>query len=163
MLISDLKMSDLNRVVLVGRLVRDPEIRATQKGVPVCRFTLASNRYVGREESEKKEEVGFFDCVAYGRLGELISRHVTKGRRLGIDGSLRYDSWVQADGQKRTKIQIVVDNFMFLDSQPESLVSEASPVSEPGDLPKILAQPGNNETYEHNPQNVLEKNNDIPF
>ncbi len=114
-------MSDLNRVVLVGRLTRDPELKSTVNGKFFCRFSLASNRvYFQRDSNEKKEEVGYYDCIAYGKQAETIAKYLGKGRRIGVDGSLRYSTWDGPDGQKRSKVEIQVENFMFLDNKGES-------------------------------------------
>ena len=75
--------NDLNRVLLVGRLTRDPELKSTSSGTVLCRFSLACNRSYYKKEGELQEDVGFFDCVAWGKAAEIISKYVTKGRRLG--------------------------------------------------------------------------------
>lgn len=107
--------NDINRVILVGRLTRDPELKSTNSGSYFCRFTLASNRSIYRKDQDPKEEVGFFDCVAWGKQAEIISKYVQKGRRVGIDGSLRFSSWENTEGKKQSKIEIFVENFQFLD------------------------------------------------
>lgn len=128
-------MSDLNRVVLVGRLTRDPELKSTATGKFFCRFSLASNRiYFLRDSNEKKEEVGYYDCVAFGKTAETISKYLGKGRRIGVDGSLRYSTWEGPDGQKRSKVEIQVENFMFLDSKGEG-GSSAGGMSQGGQSP----------------------------
>lgn len=113
-------VSDINRVVLVGRLTRDPELKSTSTGSFYCRFTLASNNSIyNRETKESREEVGFFDCVAWGGLAEVISKYVTKGRRVAVDGSLRFSSWEDSEGKKQSKVNVKVDNFQFLESKPQ--------------------------------------------
>ena len=107
--------NDINRVILVGRLTRDPELKSTNSGSYFCRFTLASNRSIYRKDQDPKEEVGFFDCVAWGKQAEVISKYVQKGRRVGIDGSLRFSSWENAEGKKQSKVEVFVENFQFLD------------------------------------------------
>ena len=107
--------NDINRVILVGRLTRDPELKSTNSGSYFCKFTLASNRSIYRKDQEPKEEVGFFDCVAWGKQAEVISKYVQKGRRVGIDGSLRFSSWENAEGKKQSKVEVFVENFQFLD------------------------------------------------
>ncbi|MDH5719985.1 MAG: single-stranded DNA-binding protein [Spirochaetia bacterium] len=114
--------NDINRVVLVGRLTRDPELKSTNTGNYFCRFTLASNRSFYKKEGdnrELKEEVGFFDCVAWGKLAEIISKYLQKGRRLGVDGSLRFSSWENTEGKKQSKVEVFVENFQFLDAKGE--------------------------------------------
>ncbi|MCX7632997.1 MAG: single-stranded DNA-binding protein [Turneriella sp.] len=108
---------DINRVVLVGRLTRDPELRSTNTGNYFCRFTLASNRVVyNRQTGESREEVGFFDCVAWNRTAELVHKYLQKGRRVCVDGSLRFSSW-EHEGKKMSRVEINVDNLQFLDAR----------------------------------------------
>lgn len=105
--------SDINRVVLVGRFVRDPELRHTPSGTPVTDFTIASNRtYI--VNSERKEEVSFIRCTAWAKGAEIIAEYCKKGHRIGLDGRLRQHSWEDQSGNKRSSIEVVVDNFQFL-------------------------------------------------
>lgn len=109
-------MANLNRVLLIGRLTRDPEQRTIQSGNTVCSFGLAVNRtYTRRDSGEKVEETTFVDCEAWGRSAETITRYVSKGRQLFVEGRLKFDSW-ERDGQRRSKLSVVVENFQFLDS-----------------------------------------------
>lgn len=113
-------MADINRVIIIGRLTRDPELKSTNTGKFFCRFSIASNRfYSNRETGERKEEVGYFDCIAFGKPAETISKYLAKGRRIGIDGSLKYSSWDTPEGQKRSKVEVLVDGFQFLDAKGE--------------------------------------------
>jgi len=109
--------NDINRVVLVGRLCAAPELKSTNGGSYLCRFTLASNRTIFVKDGENKEEVGFFPCVAWGKLAEIISKYAQKGRRVGVDGSLRFSAWDNAEGKRQSKIEIFVENFQFLDAK----------------------------------------------
>ena len=120
--------NDLNRVILIGRLTRDPELKSTSGGSYFCRFSLASNRTIyNKQTNESKEEVGFFDCVAWGRSAELIQKYLQKGRRIAIEGSLRWSSWENAEGKKMSKTEIFVESFQFLDSKgAEPSSSDAS-------------------------------------
>ena len=113
--------SDLNKVILIGRLTRDPELRHTPNGAPVASFSIANNRtYV--TGGEKKEMVSFFNCVAWNKLAELVSQYCKKGHRVGIEGRLQQRSWDDQEGNKRSTVEVVVDNVQFLtprDSQSE--------------------------------------------
>lgn len=110
-------MANLNRVLLIGRLTRDPEQRTIQSGTTVTSFGLAVNRtYTRRDSGEKVEETTFVDCEAWGRQAETIARYVSKGRQLFVEGRLKFDTW-ERDGQRRSKLSVVVENFQFLDSQ----------------------------------------------
>jgi single-strand DNA-binding protein len=105
--------SDLNRVILIGRLVRDPELRYTQGGASVSSFSIANNRtYV--TGGEKKEYTSFFSCVAWGKMGEVIVQYCKKGHRIGIEGRLQQRQWDDQEGKKRSTVEVVVENFQFL-------------------------------------------------
>ena len=107
---------DLNRAVLIGRLTRDPEIRYTSAGAAVASFSLASNRvYV--VSGEKKEQVSYFDCIAWTKLGEVITEYCKKGHRIAVEGRLQQTRWDDPDGKKRSRVELVVENFQFLTSK----------------------------------------------
>ena len=117
--------SDLNKAILIGRLTRDPELRYTQSGTSVCSFSVANNRtYVAG--GEKKEQVSFFNCVAWAKTGEVIAEYCKKGQRIGIEGRLQQRSWDDQEGKKRQIVEIVVDNFQFL-SPPSEGGAKSSP------------------------------------
>src|SRR5258706_11936364 len=108
-------MTTLNQVVLVGRLVRDPELRYTPQGAAVCEFTLASNRRFTKKDGEKVEEVIFVDTVAWNKLAEVSAEYLKKGRLVALSGSLTQDRWEdEATGQKRSKIRIQANSVQFL-------------------------------------------------
>ena len=112
-------MSDLNRVMLVGRLTRDPEVRYTRGGMPIVNMGLASNyRQKDSASGEWVEKPNFFDVVGFGDRFEKLASNLEKGRRIGIDGTLRWSSW-ETDGQKRSKVEIIADNIQFLDSKSD--------------------------------------------
>ncbi len=109
-------MANLNRVLLIGRLTRDPETRSLPSGSSVVSFGLAVNRvYNNRQSGEKVEETAFIDCEAWARTGETIARYMKKGRQLFVEGRLKFDSW-EREGQRRSKLSVVVENFQFIDS-----------------------------------------------
>ncbi|MEO6867286.1 MAG: single-stranded DNA-binding protein [Gaiellales bacterium] len=112
-------MSDLNRVTLVGRLTRDPEVRYTSGGMPIVNMGLASNyRQKDSASGQWVEKPNFFDVVGFGDRFEKLAANLEKGRRIGIDGSLRWSSW-ETDGQKRSKVEIIADTIQFLDSRQD--------------------------------------------
>ena len=118
--------NDINRVVLVGRLTADPELRKTQGGTSIASFSLANNRSFG-SGGDKKEQVSFFSCVAWGKPGEVIAEHAKKGQMLSIDGRLQQRSWQDKDGGKRSTVEIVVENFQFLSQKKEGGGASTSP------------------------------------
>ena len=107
--------NDINRVFMIGRLTKDPELKYTQGGTAVASLSVANNKTF-TQNNEKKEQVSFFSCVAWGKLGELIAQHCKKGERIGIEGRLQQRSW-EKDGQKRSTVEIVVENFQFLSAK----------------------------------------------
>lgn len=102
-----------NKVTLLGNLTRDPELRTTPNGRSVCSFSLAVNRSWKGADGTTQEAVDFFDCVAWAKAGELISQYTQKGRALLVSGRLQSRSWEQ-DGQKRSKVEVVVEDFNFI-------------------------------------------------
>jgi single-strand DNA-binding protein len=111
-------MASYNKVILLGNLTRDPELRVTPRGTPICQFGLAVNRQYKDESGQLREEVNFLDIEAWGKQGEVISKYLTKGRPLFMEGRLKYDQWEdKTTGQKRSKIKIVLENFQFVGSR----------------------------------------------
>ncbi len=107
-------MADVNRVVLVGRLTRDAELRYTASGLPVCNFAVAVNRR-RKNGDEWVEEASFFDIVLWGRQGESLNQYLVKGKQVAIDGELRQNRWEQ-DGQSRSRVEVVANNIQLLGS-----------------------------------------------
>ena len=106
----------LNHIVIMGRLVRDPELRRTGTGVAVASFTVAVDRdFGGRDGGEK--ETDFIDCVAWRQTGEFVSKYFTKGRMIVVSGRLQIRSWTDKDGNKRHTAEVVADNVYFGDSK----------------------------------------------
>lgn len=107
----------LNKVMLIGNLTRDPELRYTPMGAAVCTIGLATNRTWTTDTGEKKEEVEFHRLVAWNKLAELCSQLLVKGRKIYIEGRLQTRSWTGQDGQQRTTTEIVMDDMIILDSK----------------------------------------------
>ena len=108
-------MANFNKVLLLGNLTRDPELRVTPKGTSVCQFGLAVNRQFKDESGQSREEVTFVDLEAWGKQAETIAKFLTKGRPLFVEGRLKFDQWDdKASGQKRSKLKVVLENFQFL-------------------------------------------------
>lgn len=103
----------INRVILVGRLTADPELRYTQSGVPVASFRIAVDRNFKNSAGER--ETDFINVVAWRKAGELISQYQKKGDMIGIDGSIQSRNYQSQSGENRTAYEVVVDNFQFLD------------------------------------------------
>ena len=110
-------MASYNKVMLMGNLTRDPEVRYTPKGSAVCDIGLAVNRVYSSESGEKVEEVTFVDVVLWGKTAELAGKYLHKGRPVFIEGRLQMDSWEdKATGQKRTRLKVVGEQMQFLGS-----------------------------------------------
>lgn len=108
-------MANLNKVMLIGNLTRDPELRVTPKGTAICTFSLAVNRKFRDESGADREEVTYVDIEAWGKAGENISKYCTKGRPLFVEGRLRLDQWEDKNTkEKRSRMKVVCENFQFL-------------------------------------------------
>jgi single-strand DNA-binding protein len=148
--------SDLNRVILIGRLTRDPELRYTPSGTAVASFSLANNRTYA-VTGEKKDQVSYFDCVAWSKLGEIITEYCKKGHRIAVEGRLQQRRWDDQDGKKRTKVEVVIENFQFLTGkgQGDEFPAETRSASEPN----FESGGSKSSSFEDNPFS----DDDIPF
>lgn len=107
----------LNRIILMGRLTRDPELRKTQSDTPVCSFSLAVDRDY-KKDGEKKE-TDFIDIVAWRATAEFVSKFFTKGRMAVVEGRLQIRDWTDKEGNKRRSAEVIADNVYFGDSKPK--------------------------------------------
>lgn len=104
----------MNRVTLLGNMTRDPEARSTSSGADVCNFGVAHNRKWKAADGSVREEVTFADCEAWGKTAENIAKYLHKGDPILIDGRLRLDKWESKEGEKRSKLVVVVEAFHFV-------------------------------------------------
>lgn len=107
-------MSSFNRVILMGNLTRDPELRHTANDSAVANIGLAVNRRYRTKDGDTKEEVTFVDCEAWGRTAEVIGQYCSKGKPLLVEGRLKLDEWTDQGGQKRKQLRVVIENFQFV-------------------------------------------------
>ena len=112
-------MPNLNKVLLMGRLTREPEMRSTPSGKTVCQFGLAVNRIYNNSNGERQEETTFVDVEAWGRQAETISKYVTKGNPLFIEGRLKLDTWENKEGEKRSRMKVVLENMQLISQRGE--------------------------------------------
>ena len=105
-------MNNLNSILLEGNLVRDPELSYTPNGVPVCKFSIGSNRYY-KQDDELQQEVSFFDITTWSRLAEVCNEYLKKGRGVRVIGRLKQDRWVDGDGKGRSKVYVVAEHVEF--------------------------------------------------
>lgn len=111
-------MSNLNKVLLMGRLTRDPELRYTPQGIPVSEIGLAINRESG-SGNERKKETTFVDVTLWRRQAEVVCEYMKKGSAIFVEGRLSLDTWEAQDGQKRSRLRVVADQFQFVGSKQE--------------------------------------------
>ncbi len=107
---------NLNKVFLMGNLTRDVELKKTPNNMSVANIGLAVNRQY-RTNDETREETTFVDCEAWGRTAEVMGQYLRKGRPVFIEGRLKLDQWQDRDGNNRSKLKVVIDNFQFIDSR----------------------------------------------
>jgi single-strand DNA-binding protein len=133
-------MPSLNKVMLIGKLTRNPELRVTPKGTSICQFSLAINRQFKLESGESREEVLFVDVEAWGKAGETIAKYCTKGKPLYVEGRLRLDSWEDKNTkEKRSRMKIVMEQFQFLGDSRDASRPAAEGAGSP---PARAAKPG---------------------
>lgn len=109
-------MASLNRVLLIGNLTRDPELRYIPSGSAVATFTIGVNRVYKTQTGEKKEEVSFIRIVVWGRKAEVCGEYLSKGSPVFVEGRLQSRDWQTQDGQKRNTVEVIADNIQFLRS-----------------------------------------------
>ena len=146
-------MASLNKVLMIGNLTRDPELRYVPSGTPVATFGLAVNRTFMTQNKEKKDEVCFVRVVVFGKQAESCSQYLTKGRPVFIEGRLQYRAWEQ-DGQKRSTLDIVADRVQFLGSPPAK--------HETGG-PEEMSEPQKETFVEEAPADHIKPEEDAPF
>lgn len=115
----------LNHIIIMGRMVRDPELRRTQSGISVCSFTLACDRDFKSKDGGEKE-TDFIDCVAWRSTAEFVCKYFTKGRMMAVEGRLQLRDWVDKEKNKRRSAEIQVDSAYFADSKKEQEPPEVS-------------------------------------
>jgi single-strand DNA-binding protein len=142
-------MGSVNKVMLLGNLTRDPELRYTPQGAAVCEFALALNRvYTNKQTGQRVEEVSFVDLVAWGRTAELVAEYLKKGRQVFVEGRLTQDRWESPEGKKMSKLKVTAEAVTFVGAPgaregggkaapPEAAAPEEPPAAEAGggDIP----------------------------
>ena len=172
-------MASLNKVMLIGNLTRDPEVRYTPKGSAVADLSIAVNRTYQTENGERMEEVTYVDVVAWARLAELVGQYLHKGRAVFIEGRLQMDTWEDKQtGQKRSRIKVVGENMQFLDSKRDGeeqgngggggYSRPSAPRSPSGggqqrSAPPSRQQPPANDEFNEGPITDGMEDDDIPF
>lgn len=109
---------DLNKVMLIGRLTRDPESKTTPQGVAVCNFSIATSRTWKDAQGNQQDRTEYHNIVAWRRLGEICAQYLAKGRQIYLEGHLETRNWEDPNGQKRYRTEIIADTMIMLGSNP---------------------------------------------
>lgn len=134
----------LNKVQLIGNLTRDPELRYTPQGTPVCTIGIATNRSWVDSSNQRQEETEYHRVVAWNKLAELCGQLLFKGRKVYVEGRLQTRSWTSQDGQERQTTEVVIDDMIVLDSkrkEGEEYSEESAPVAAPVAKAPVAAAP----------------------
>lgn len=127
-------MASYNKVILIGHLTRDPEIKFMPDSTPLCKFGLALNEKFKTADGTLQETVHFVDCEAWNKTAEVIGEHFKKGKPILVEGSLKYDSWETEAGEKRSKLKVRVFRFEFIGSKQDA-DADAETDAAPADAP----------------------------
>lgn len=126
----------INRVNISGNLTRDPELRATAGGTQMLAFGVAVNdRRKNQQTGEWEDVPNFVDCIVFGSRAEAVSRFISKGSKVAIEGKLRYSAWENKEGQRRSKLEVIVDEIDFLSRQGQQVTSPAAEAAKVADTP----------------------------
>ena len=151
-------MANYNKVILVGNLTRDPQLKYLPSQMAVTEFGLAVNHKYKTKTGESKEDVLFVDCSIFGQGAEIVSKYCQKGKQLLVEGRLKYDSWEDKQGGgKRSKHSVVVDTFQFLGGRQDGEERDSSPARD-----KAASAPGDGPLQQEPPSFESEKD-DLPF
>ena len=110
-------MPSYNKVLLMGNLTRDVQLKSLPSGQPVAEIGIAINRKYKTKDGQDREEVTYVDCECWGPRAEVINKYFSKGKPIFIEGRLKLDSWEEKDGQKRSKMRVVIDDFQFVEGR----------------------------------------------
>lgn len=156
-------MASFNKVILVGNLTRDPEIRVTPSGVSICKFGMAVSRNVRTADGGTREETLFIDVDSFGKQAELIGKHMTKGRAILVEGRLRLDQWESSNGEKRNKVLVVLENFQFIGSWVDNDPNMAANTGNGGNVPFAENLTNSSKGAPSAAANTVDIDEDIPF
>ena len=132
-------MATYNKVLIMGNLTRDPELKQTPSSQPVAQIGIAMNRKFKDREGNMREETTFVDCEAWGRTAEVMAQYLSKGKPVFVEGRLKLDQWQDKEGNNRSKLKVVIESFQFIDSKggqsstPPATAAAAPPSAPPAD------------------------------
>ncbi len=153
-------MASFNKVILIGNLTRDPELRVTANGNSICKFGLAVNRAYQTRDGERREETTFIDIDSFGKQAEVISKYMRRGRPLMVEGRLKLDQW-ESDGQKRSRLGVVLEGFQFLGSRDDADSNTSGGYEQSSPPPRPTPSEAKPETNFSNDDDTLD--DDVPF
>lgn len=168
-------MANLNKVMIIGNLTADPEVRTTPRGTSLTELRLAVNRVSsGPNDGERREETTFLDVTCWGRTGEVAAQYLSKGRPVFIEGRLQMDTWEDRQtGQKRSRIRIIAENLQLLGGRGDAPQGAPAPQRsygggyQQGGYQQGGAAPRSNDSYQSAPpasaSMPIEEDDDIPF
>ena len=157
-------MANLNKVMLIGNLTRDPELRHTPKGTAVSEISMATNRVWNNDQGQKQEETTFVEVTLWGRQAELAQQYLTKGRPVYIEGRLQLDTWDDKEtGKKRSKLRVVGENFQFLRSKDSSDRENRSTMTQEESSARARQRPAGSQSATSDDLDRPPEDDDIPF
>jgi single-strand DNA-binding protein len=159
---------DLNKVMIIGRLTRDPEVRNTPSGLTVASFAVATNFIWTDQSGQRQEKVEFHNIVTWRRLAEICGQYLRKGSKVYLEGRLQTRDWVGQDGVKRYRTEVIADNMIMLDRAGATPVSSTEQPPMPEEQPSVNSEPVINVEEppvdeEKNPNEEEIKVESIPF
>ena len=131
-------MASFNRVILMGNLTRDPELRVTPQGTSVCKINVAVNKQIRMSDGGVKDETSFIDVDAFGRQADVIAKYFIKGRPILVEGRLKLDRWETQAGEKRSKLGVILESFQFIGQRNEDDYSQ--PVGVPDQRQEVVSE-----------------------
>lgn len=154
-------MSSINKVILIGRLGKDPEVKYTPSGAPVAKFTLATDEVFKDRSGEQQRRTEWHNIVAWNRLAEICGQYLIKGKQVYIEGSIRSRQWEDQSGNKRTAYEIVARDMKMLGSKADSeRMAAGAPVAAPAEPIHPAAEPS---SASETPPDTQITDEDIPF
>ena len=162
-------MASYNKVILMGNLTRDPEVKFLPSGTAIANFGLAmSERYTDRQTGEQRENVCFVDVEAWDRQAELVGEYFSKGSPIFVEGSLRYDSWEAEDGTKRNRLKVRLQRFQFVGRREDNEAGDGYADARPAAASGQAAPSGQTASYQEAPAPTVNDassttEDDIPF
>lgn len=155
-------MASFNKVILMGNLTRDPELRVTNTGLSICKLSLAVNRTYTSKDGESKDETTYVDIDSFGKQAEILSKYMQKGRPLMVEGRLKLDQWESNEGQKRSKLGVILESFQFLGGR-DSNASETGAATESNNYGSDVAAPNSNNSGSSAAGESNSFDGDVPF